>query len=242
MNKKLNISFLTYSAKSIGSFIREAMGRMTPGEVSNHVKGFVYSDNFGIESRPKYTGFEKVVSHDVTTRKRLKDLLALSDIDDVTSEHERKTYDNIKSYLDATQHTENFRESLCEIAELYADPDNVNLVYYSGGMDSEVVLMSFMAAGVEYCPIVFTLTWQSEVINEHDLEWAHKFLSENNISYIDRTLDISDFWQGELIEKYATDWGVHSPQILTQYRMIDVIHTEIEQLGAEKFLATRVNR
>ena len=109
-------------------------------------------------------------------------------------------------------------------------------------MDSEVVLLSFMLAGVEYCPIVFTLTSGSEVINEHDLEWAHKFLSENNISYIDRTLDIGDFWNSDLIEKYATDWGVHSPQILTQYRMIDVIHTEIEELGAEKFLSTRVNR
>lgn len=241
MKKKLNISFLTYSAKSIGSFVREAASRMTPGEVSNHVKSYVYGDNFGIITRPKYTGFEKVVSHDVVARKHLKKLLISRGIDDVTSESEASTT-NVKKYMEQTSSTENFRESLLEIAELYADPDNVNLVYYSGGMDSEVVLMSFMEAKIDYCPVVFTLTWQGDIINEHDLEWAHKFMSEHSISYIDRTIDISDFWQSDLIEAYACDWGIHSPQILTQYRMIDIIHSEIERDGAEKFLSTRVNR
>lgn len=241
MIKKLNISFLTYSAKSIGSFMREAASRMTPGEISNHVKSYVYHDNFGIVTRPKYTGFEKVVSHDVVARKHLKKLLISRGIDDVTSESEASAT-NVKKYMDQSSQTETFRESLLELAELYADPDNINLVYYSGGMDSEVVLMSFIEAGVEYCPVVFTLTWQADIINEHDLEWAHKFLSENDISYISRTLDISEFWQSNLIERYACDWGIHSPQILTQYRMIDIIHSEIERDGTEKFLSTRVNR
>ena len=241
MKKKLNTGFLNYSAKSIAAFIRDATSRMTPGEISNHVKGFVYHDNFGITTRPKFTGFEKVISHDVVTRKRLKELLLSDGIEDVTSETGAAAT-NVQSYLDTTSSAENFRESLCEIAELYSDPDNVNLVYYSGGMDSEVVLMSFMEAKVEYCPVVFTLTWQGDVINENDLEWANKFLSEHNISYIDRNMDISEFWQGDVIELYAKDWGIHSPQILTQYRMIDIIHTEIEQTGAEKFLGTRVNR
>jgi hypothetical protein len=241
MKKKLNTSFMTYSAKSIASFIREAMTRMTPGEISNHVKGYVYHDNFGIVTRPKYTGFEKVISRDVETRKHLREVLEALDIDDVTSESETASY-NIKSYLENSTTEESFRESLCEIAEHYADPDNVNLVYYSGGMDSEVVLISFMEAQVEFCPIVFTLTWGADVINEHDLEWAHKFLSEHSIPYISRTLDISEFWESDLIEAYARDWGVHSPQILTQYRMIDIVHSEIERLGAEKFLASRINR
>lgn len=241
MKKKLNTNFLNYSAKSIASFIREATTRMTPGEISNHVKGYVYHDNFGITMRPKYTGFEKVISHDVVTRKRLKEHLLTRGIEDHTSKSETQTT-NVQSYLDNTSSTENFRENLCEIAELYADPDNVNLVYYSGGMDSEVVLMSFMEAKVDYCPVVFTLTWQGDVINDHDLEWAHKFLTEHNISYIDRTIDIAEFWQSDLIEAYARDWGVHSPQILAQYRMIDIIHLEIEEVGAEKFLSSRVNR
>ena len=241
MKKKLNTDFLSYSAKSIASFIREAMGRMTPGEISNHVKSYVYHDNFGITTRPKYTGFEKVVSHDVTTRKRLKDLLSSEGIVDESSETGSANA-NAQTYIENVSTEESFRETLCEIAELYADPDNVNLVYYSGGMDSEVVLLSFIEAGVEYCPVVFTLTWDGDVINQHDLEWAHKFLSEHDISYISRTLDVSEFWQSDLIDAYARDWGKHSPQVLTQYRMIDVIHHEIELTGAEKFLATRVKR
>ena len=240
MKKKLNTDFLSYSAKSIASFIREAITRMTPGEISNHVKSFVYSDNFGIESRPKYTGFEKVIKQDVECRKRLKELLEAQGITDVTESQPQTS--NVQRYVENTTSTESFRESLCEIAELYADPDNVNLVYYSGGMDSEVVLMSFMLAGVEYCPVVFTLTWDHDIINQHDLDWAHKFLAEHDIPYIDRTLDVSEFWQSDLIDRYATDWEKHSPQVLTQYRMIDVTHREIELTGVEKFMATRVTR
>lgn len=240
MKKKLNTDFLSYSAKSIASFIREAITRMTPGEISNHVKSYVYHDNFGVETRPKYTGFEKVVKQDVECRKRLKELLEAQGITDVTESQPPTS--NVKSYVENTTSSESFRESLCEIAELYADPDNVNLVYYSGGMDSEVVLLSFMLARVEYCPVVFTLTWHGDVINQHDLDWAHKFLSKHDISYIDRTLDVSEFWQSDLIDAYACDWGKHSPQVLTQYRMIDVTHREIELTGAEKFMATRVKR
>lgn len=241
MKKKVNNGFLTYSAKSIASFVREALPRMSVGEISNHIKAYVYQDNFKITMRPKYTGFEKVVSEDVATRKRLREILTKADITDVTTQAETQTT-NAKSYIDNTLSTQNFRESLREVAELYADPDNINLVYYSGGMDSEIVLLSFIDAKVDFCPIVFTLTWQGNIINEHDLEWAHKFLSDHDISYIDRTLNLSEFWQSDLIERYATDWGIHSPQILTQYRMIDIIHTEIEELGEEKFLSTRVNR
>ena len=241
MNKKLNINFLTYSAKSIGAFIREALPHMSPGEQSNHIKAYVYINNFDVITRPKYTGFEKIVRQDVQTRKRLRLHLKTHDQPDHTEVAEAKTQD-LKGYMDTTTSDVNFRDALIEIAETYSDPDNVNLVYYSGGMDSEVVIQSFRLAEVDYCPVVFTLTWQGDVINQHDLEWAHIFLSENNISYIDRTLDISEFWQGDLIESYARDWSISSPQILTQYRMIDIIHDEIDLSGEEKFLSTRVTR
>ena len=241
MKKKLNINFLTYSAKSIASFVKQALPLMSPGETSNHIKAYVYHDNFDIETRPKYTGFEKVVRQDVKTRKRLRLHLKTQLVSDNTEVAEANSQD-LKQYLDRSDSTETFRQSLCEIAETYSDPDNINLVYYSGGMDSEIVLLSFMEAGVQYCPIVFTLTWQGDVINQHDLDWAWQFLSEHDISYIDRTLELSEFWETDLIEAYARDWGISSPQILTQYRMIDVIHDDIELLGEEKFLGTRVFR
>jgi len=241
MIKKLNINFLTYSAKSIRAFITEALPMLSPGEVSNHIKTQVYTSNFDVEPRPKYTGFEKVVREDVKTRKRLRHHLKSNHLDDNTEVAEAKSQD-IKKYIDDTSQGITFRESLIEIAKTYSDPDNINLVYYSGGLDSEIVIQSFRLAGVDFCPIVFTLTWGSDVINDHDLEWAHKFLSEHSIPYISRTLDISEFWESEVIEAYARDWGISSPQILTQYLMIDTIHSEIEHIGEEKFLSTRITR
>ena len=89
---------------------------------------------------------------------------------------------------------------------------------------------------------MFTLTWEGNIINDHDLAWAHEFLLTHDIPYISRTLELADFWNSEKIEAYARDWGISSPQILTQYLMIDIIHSEIEDQGAEKFLNTRITR
>ena len=241
MKKKLNINFLTYSAKSIRAFITEALPLMKPGDASNHIKSQVYTNNFDVVYRPKYTGFENVVREDVKTRRRLRAHLKAQGIDDKTEIAEAKSQD-LKNYIESDSNNITFRDSLIEIARSYGYPDNVNLVYYSGGLDSEIVIQSFRLASIDYCPILFTLTWQGDIINGHDLEWAHKFLSENSISYIDRTLDIREFWESEQIDAYARDWGISSPQILTQYRMIDIIHQEIEYLGTEKFLATRITR
>ena len=241
MKKKLNINFLTYSAKSIRAFITEALPRMSPGETSNHIKTQVYTSNFDVEPRPKYTGFEKVISQDVKTRKRLRAHLKAQGLDDNTEIAEAKSQD-LKNYIDDNSEGITFRDSLIEIAKTYADPDNINLVYYSGGLDSEIVIQSFRLAGVKFCPVVFTLTWQGDIINDHDLSWAHKFLSDNQIPYVSRTIELSNFWESEKIEAYARDWGISSPQILTQYLMIDSIHSEIEDLGAEKFLNTRITR
>lgn len=241
MNKKLNINFLTYSARSIRAFITEALPMLSPGETSNHIKTQVYTSNFDVKPRPKYTGFENVVREDVMTRKRLRAHLKAQNVDDNTEIAEAKSQD-IKNYIDDNSEGITFRDSLIEIAKTYADPDNVNLVYYSGGLDSEIVIQSFRLAGVDYCPIVFTLTWQGNIINDHDLAWAHEFLECYDIPYISRTLELADFWGSEKIEAYARDWGISSPQILTQYLMIDIIHSEIEDQGAEKFLNTRITR
>ena len=93
MKKKLNINFLTYSARSIRAFITEALPMLSPGETSNHIKTQVYTSNFDVKPRPKYTGFENVVREDVMTRKRLRAHLKAQNVDDNTEIAEAKSQD-----------------------------------------------------------------------------------------------------------------------------------------------------
>ena len=63
-------------------------------------------------------------------------------------------------------------------------------ISYSGGIDSECVIRSFMEAGIPFN--VATTKFKGE-LNEYDLYFARKFCRENNIELHEIQIDIEKF-------------------------------------------------
>jgi len=72
------------------------------------------------------------------------------------------------------------------------------LVGLSGGFDSQVVCLSFMAAGVPFTPVVLRLTSDSGAFyNQTDYANAMKFCSLKGIVPLVETLNLDEFYRGE---------------------------------------------
>jgi hypothetical protein len=56
-------------------------------------------------------------------------------------------------------------------------------VLYSGGLDSELVLLSCIKNGTPVIAITLVIKIDDMIINTHDLYYAEKFCRENNISH-----------------------------------------------------------
>ena len=100
--------------------------------------------------------------------------------------------------------------------------NNVNgriAVLYSGGVDSEIIVQSFLEANI---PIdVYIIRYQNN-INLHDISTAIKFCNDSNISYKFLDIDIEKWLENE-VEAYALPIKCQSPQISLFYWAIDQI-------------------
>jgi len=181
----------------------------------------VYQENYDITFREKYTGFENITELDRSIRAKLKLHLADNEI--------QNTYEEIV----APEVTTTFREELKNNAARYAD--TFNLIYLSGGVDSEVTARAFLDAGVQFTPVIFIwVDSKDNVLNEHDTVYAFDFCSEFNLEPIIRKFDIETFWSSDELYEYCDKYMTSSPQILTYYKMVALIDKEISDGTIEK--------
>jgi asparagine synthetase B (glutamine-hydrolysing) len=218
MKSTVIFSFLTTSRSAINAFVASAVNRITDyTRESNVVKLGIYQESFDLVPREKYTGFEKYSELDQSVRLRLSEYLGDRDTQVVYEEYNKCS----------EEPAVNFREALVEQAKTLKG--KTNIVYLSGGIDSEIVAMSFIDAQVEFHPIIYTwIDSQGVVLNDFDTKFAVDFCTRNNLKPILCDLNIEQFWSSEEIFEYADKYLCSSPQILTYHKMVSLTDAKIK--------------
>lgn len=95
----------------------------------------------------------------------------------------------------AERQPQSFREECINSATLIAESTQKPiLVCYSGGIDSEVILLSMVEAKIPCCALIMSMSYNGKSeINGHDLEYAFKFVKKYNIPYQVFVFDLSRF-------------------------------------------------
>ncbi len=114
----------------------------------------------------------------------------------------------------------NFHDECLETAKIIAtktrDPIHV---LFSGGVDSEVTIRSFVEAGI---PITAAILRFKNDINIHDISWAIIVCESLSVPYRIYDLDLLKFWQKEALE-YAKATYCISPSLLPTMWLVDQI-------------------
>ena len=92
-------------------------------------------------------------------------------------------------------------------------------VLFSGGIDSEVTLRSFVAADI---PVNVAILRFKNNLNQHDISWAIRTCKELSLSYHFFDLDILHFWQYEA-RHYADLTYCFSPQLIATMWLMDQV-------------------
>jgi hypothetical protein len=252
----INTCMLDYDYDTAYGFLSVACKIPRPEKVTptNFIKFQVYEHTFPeVTPREKYTGFEFVTELDRVARAKISDSGLIdpvtpeskfrSDVSRQVPQKYEQTHDILTNVMkfDSDHNIESLSDSVATyrsilIANALTHRGQPNVLYYSGGADSEMVLCSFMAAGVDFVAVTFVYTTDSgEIINQHDTQRADEFCQKHNLAHVKRELNIEKFWQSSELLTYATKAENSSPQIAAYYKMLDMVHSEIEDTSFAEF-------
>ena len=94
-------------------------------------------------------------------------------------------------------------------------------VLYSGGLDSELVLLSCLKNNIPIIVITLIIKVEGLIINTHDLYYAEKFCRENNITHKLIELDADKFFQNGEHLKYLIPYYIIEPHVATHLWLIE---------------------
>lgn len=227
-------------------------------EVSNYIKTHIYGETFDVQFRPKYTGFEKIPQ---TIDKKYRDLatahLAKLRGSPVPQRIETATrISDIDTNTDIWVLIDNYKNSLISQAQSYKTSGVKPVIYYSGGVDSEVVLKAFLEAGTPFHVVTFLLTVNRDfteidgefytdadpqildnipetelIINWHDAKYSLEFCKTHNIHQNLRIFNVLNFWKSRDFLISSDEHNISSPQILSQRYMSKLLENEVKNLG-----------
>ncbi|MDP2376937.1 hypothetical protein [Reyranella sp.] len=107
---------------------------------------------------------------------------------------------------------QDWRAECIKTARLIRDNADGDLcVLFSGGLDSEVVVQSFLFAGI---PIKVGITRFANQLNRHDMVYAVKFCEMHGIPYRCLDIDIEKFFESGDAWRYAERTKCVQPQLL----------------------------
>lgn len=217
--EKLGISViyncLGYNEELIGSFVHENNSILKHyGIKSNNYKHELYDKVYSLTKRHKKTGFELFENLDRKIRNNFSSKIKRPQFSPtiiLEKEH-------IKYYG-------NYKTKLKEFVSSIENP----LLYYSGGMDSELVAKSFLELDKNFKMVIFEwLDNDKKIINSYDLKYAYSFCNANNIIPIIKQVNIEELWQSDYFKKLAVDLEIVSPQIVTHAYCILLMSKEFK--------------
>jgi len=94
-------------------------------------------------------------------------------------------------------------------------------VLYSGGLDSELVLLSCIKNSIPVIAITLVIKIEGLIINTHDLYYAEKFCREHSITHKLVELDGDSFYQSGKYLNYLTPYYIIEPHVATHFWLIE---------------------
>lgn len=130
-----------------------------------------------------------------------------------------------------------FKEELISAARSTVDhsTDTISLLF-SGGVDSELILRSFIEIG--YKPKVYIFRYEKDY-NIYDVSYAVTICSLLNTEYSIIDLNLTKFYEGEF-EKYSELGQIDRPRALPYCKMLDLVDG-FPVLGGSDLSPTRYN-
>ena len=188
---------------------------------SNHFKKDIYELFYSFTPRKKKTGFESFADLDQKIRNKLS----------FDPNHDRNIMVVDEDYVaQQTKNNNQYVQASIEYAiklSNYAKSKNKKLVlFYSGGIDSELMLNMFIDSKVEF-DVLFA---DFKGANDYDKQHMLAYTKKHNITPIIVEFDVEEFLNdyAEVIRLHQ-EYDNSSPQILTYYKLIE--------LAAEKYNA-----
>lgn len=94
-------------------------------------------------------------------------------------------------------------------------------VLYSGGLDSECVLISCMKNKIPVVAITMRMLVKGYPINTHDLYYSEKFCRENNIQHRLVDLHVDKFFAGGDHIQYLAPYYITEPHVATHFWLFE---------------------
>jgi hypothetical protein len=94
-------------------------------------------------------------------------------------------------------------------------------VLYSGGLDSELVLLSCIKNSIPVIALTLVIKVDSMIINTHDLYYAEKFCRENDIPHKLVELNATSFFENGDHLPYLTPYYIIEPHVSTHLWLIE---------------------
>lgn len=125
-----------------------------------------------------------------------------------------------------TELTDNDFESNRNIADIFEDhlknrQTSKVEVLYSGGLDSELVLLACIRKNIPVVALTMVILIDGMIINTHDLYYAEKFCRQNNIEHKLFYLDANKFYDSGKYLEYLIPYRITEPHVATHFWLLE---------------------
>lgn len=213
---KVIYNTLGHTDELIHTYIKESHSvfKNANTQWSNSIKNGIYNKFYSLKNREKKTGFEFLKDKDINFRQNV----VPTNINDLWN------YPQIRFDF-----AKNDNESYIDLLKLSLKRIENPLLFYSGGIDSELVLQSFLDIGIIPKVVFFKLVdTHNNIINNYDFNHAIEFCNKNSITVIIKTICPELLWDQEDFIKIGKELRIGSPQILTHIHFIKIISEEFK--------------
>jgi hypothetical protein len=140
----------------------------------------------------------------------------------------KKDLDYWVTYDCAKQMPGTFREECVRAAKLIGEQSKKPiLIFFSGGIDSEITVRSFMDANVDFTVCIVNLYYDNILSNTHDTNFAFSFVKQHNLSVKEIDYNFSNFMNERYID------GVYTYQT---WLPGSIIHAELVSMLCKDYL------
>lgn len=194
--------------KSFVSNYKEDIDK-TSFKISSNIKNVIYDKIFPITVRHKKTGFESVKNLDNTFRDNIKKFIKEPQFSPLLLIENQQCDNKL-----------NYKQELTKFVKTLKNP----LIYFSGGIDSELLLKACISAEINFNVVIFEwLNNKGELLNTYELSYAYKICKQHSIFPIIKQVNIEKLWEDKTFKEFSIDIQIQSPQLVTHAYMIDIM-------------------